>query len=92
MEARHGEEALRKLQKREQTPQLILLDLMMPVMDGFGFRRLQREDPDLSQIPVIVLTAHGNASELASELHAAACLNKPVEPDLLLQTVAKLLS
>src|SRR5262245_33297484 len=82
VEARHGEDALKKLHSLVAKPHLILLDLMMPVMDGFGFRRVQREDPDLSAIPVVVLTAHGNVGEAEAELHPAALLSKPVEPDL----------
>jgi CheY-like chemotaxis protein len=55
LEAEHGEAALQRLQ--ESRPALILLDLMMPVMDGFEFVEEVRGDPDLSSIPILVLTA-----------------------------------
>src|SRR5215510_5543427 len=52
----NGREALEYLQGGE-APHLILLDLMMPVMDGWEFRRQQQADPSLSRVPVIVLSA-----------------------------------
>jgi len=90
IQARHGEDALKKLHGDGHRPRLILLDLMMPVMDGFGFRRLQSADPELNTIPVVVLTAHGNVAEIAAQMRATAFLNKPVEPDVLLDTVAQI--
>src|SRR5262249_1755713 len=56
--ASNGEEALVYLNSRER-PCVILLDLMMPVMDGWEFRRQQQKDPRWSQIPVVVITAGG---------------------------------
>ncbi|MBL9132726.1 MAG: response regulator [Verrucomicrobiaceae bacterium] len=55
LEAQHGEEALLLLEK--EVPSLILLDLLMPVMDGFQFITLLRNDPRWAGIPVIVITA-----------------------------------
>src|SRR5262245_45714290 len=52
----HGEAALRHLQ-RGLKPCMILLDLMMPVMDGWTFRREMLKDDDLAAIPVVVMTA-----------------------------------
>src|SRR5262245_24697691 len=52
----NGRDALEYLQKGDP-PDLILLDLMMPVMDGWEFRRRQREDPALANVPVVVLSA-----------------------------------
>jgi CheY-like chemotaxis protein len=54
-EAANGQEALDEI--RRQAPGLIILDLMMPVMDGFEFLRQLREDADISDLPVIVVTA-----------------------------------
>jgi len=65
-------------------PHVILLDLMMPVMDGFQFRARQREDPDVADIPVLVLSAAG---ERARHLDAAANLPKPVDFDRLIDTI-----
>jgi CheY-like chemotaxis protein len=53
--ASNGREALRSVQ--EQLPALIVLDLMMPEMDGFSFSETLRTDPRLSQIPIVVLTS-----------------------------------
>ncbi len=86
--AANGKEALEWLRTVPQKPCVILLDMMMPVMDGWEFRALQREDPDLGSIPVIVLTAHANLQQ-TTELAAAACLKKPVRLDALLATVKR---
>jgi CheY-like chemotaxis protein len=60
-------------------PSLILLDMMMPRLDGEGFMRALRSDPGLADIPVVILTAHPAARKKAAELGAAGCLLKPVE-------------
>src|SRR5687767_11546587 len=58
----HGADALSKLRDATLSrPDVILLDLMMPVMDGWSFRAEQRNDPSISQIPVIVITASRQA-------------------------------
>jgi CheY-like chemotaxis protein len=54
----HGRDALTKLQDGVQ-PAIILLDLMMPVMDGWQFRTEQLQDPKLAGIPVIIISAAG---------------------------------
>jgi CheY-like chemotaxis protein len=60
-------------------PSLILLDMMMPRLDGEGFLRAMRSDPNTAGIPVVVLTGHPAARRIAAELGAAGCLAKPVE-------------
>jgi CheY-like chemotaxis protein len=80
----NGREALNYLKSGRQ-PELILLDLMMPVMDGWEFRRLQQADPDLADVPVIVLSALDQAR--AAHVDAAAFLKKPLDFDRLLQLV-----
>ena len=55
--AGNGDEALRRLRQGEFRPSLILLDLMMPVMDGWQFREQQLRDPALAGIPVVVTSA-----------------------------------
>jgi CheY-like chemotaxis protein len=72
--ASNGQEALEYL-RRGGNPHVILLDLRMPIMDGWTFRRIQRADPTLADIPVIVLT--GIEGDL-DDLSVAASFCKPV--------------
>ena len=66
---------------------VIVLDLMMPVMDGWEFRRRQVEDARLRNIPTIVVSAAGR--ERLAQISADAYLSKPVDMDELLQRVAQ---
>ena len=76
---------------REQpSPDLILLDLMMPVMDGFDFRSAQLESESWRQIPVIVVSASGRSKQAARDMAAADYLEKPIDVALLLQKVRSL--
>lgn len=79
MIAYNGQSALELLSKTSQLPQLIILDLVMPVMNGFEFRQLQLEDKNLSKIPVILLTANNSFKDYKEKLQAIEFLNKPVE-------------
>jgi CheY-like chemotaxis protein len=72
-------------------PGLILLDLMMPVMDGRQFRTLQRAEAAIAGIPVVVLSAAGNLARYAESLDVAQIVPKPVTPQSLLQVVAQFL-
>ena len=83
--AANGLAALQSLETTG-TPCVILLDLMMPVMNGWQFREEQARRPDLAQIPVIVVTAAGPASGIPA-IHADAWLSKPVDLDKLLTTI-----
>jgi CheY-like chemotaxis protein len=88
VEAAHGQEALQHL--RGSNPFcLILLDLWMPVMDGWGFRAEQVKDPKLAQIPVLVITADHGAVKKAAALGVAGTLTKPIEFDQLLEFVGR---
>ncbi len=87
--AENGATALAQLRASEHKPCVILLDLMMPVMDGVRFRTLQRDDPSLRSIPVVVLSAHARAGAIAQELDAAGFIGKPVELVDLLATVRR---
>ena len=70
-------------------PHLILLDLMMPVLDGWGFRARQLATPGAEDLPVIVLSA---ARDMRVEaLRPAAVVPKPFDLELLLNTVADLM-
>src|SRR5262249_18832048 len=59
-------------------PSLILLDMMMPEMDGWSFRLEQQKIPELAGIPVVILSAHGNVRDAALALGAADYLRKPL--------------
>jgi CheY-like chemotaxis protein len=83
VEAGDGAEALAQLRGSEPFG-LILLDLMMPVMNGWEFRDAQTSDPTLASIPVVVITADNSAVQQAARAGVAGCLLKPLEfPELL---------
>ena len=82
----NGREALDYLRTTER-PELILLDLMMPVMDGWEFRREQQRDPKLAAVPVIVLSALDQTR--VGDIGAAAFLKKPLDFDRLLELVRR---
>jgi|KBSMisStaDraftv2_1062788.scaffolds.fasta_scaffold194262_2 CheY-like chemotaxis protein len=82
--AADGRDALDKLDDSDPPPCLILLDLMMPVMDGRSFRARQLQIPELAQIPIVVFSAYQDVAKTAGELNAAGHLAKPLKlPDLL---------
>jgi CheY-like chemotaxis protein len=81
MTAANGLEALAKM--RQRRPCVVLLDLAMPVMDGWTFRERQLQEPELASVPVVCVTAVYNPQEVVRRLHVR-CLRKPVEfPSLL---------
>ncbi len=79
--ASNGAEALGAL-KYGDRPDLILLDLMLPGMDGWDFRAVQKQDPLLSSIPVIGVSAVGKLTD-------AETIRKPVRVEALLEAVRK---
>ena len=83
--AANGREALEYLRGPEEKPDVILLDLMMPVMDGWEFRRKQQADPAVANVPVIILSALDQSR--AAGVPAEAFLKKPLDFDRLLQLV-----
>lgn len=83
----NGRDALEKLHNGEK-PCLILLDLMMPVMNGQEFRRAMQEDPELSDVPVVVVSAA--TGELIRQTPADAYIPKPIDMDKLLNVVCEL--
>ena len=86
--AANGREALDRL-RSDELPDLILLDMMMPVMDGWQFRAEQRKSPALDAVPVVVVTADGNARGKAAAIQAAGQVQKPVTIDSLLDEVER---
>jgi two-component system, chemotaxis family, chemotaxis protein CheY len=87
--ARNGKEALDRLEP--DPPQLILLDLMMPVMDGWEFAQRMRQRPSVSSIPLIVLSADRNVGSKAVDIGAVGHLAKPFELNDLLDMVRRAL-
>jgi two-component system, chemotaxis family, chemotaxis protein CheY len=83
----NGKAALDYLRSTGVRPCVILLDLMMPVMDGETFRREQLADPALREIPVLLLTAAGR--DAASRVPADGVLLKPVSLDDTLAAIAR---
>lgn len=86
--ANNGDEALSILQRSNSLPSIVLLDLMMPVMDGWEFRAAQIRDPRLASIPVVVMTADGQAAEKAKKMNAKGFVQKPFDIELLLKVIA----
>lgn len=86
--ARDGADALDKLRAGPR-PSAILLDIMMPVMDGWQFRSAQRLDPVLCDIPVVVFSANELVRAAAFDMGAAAFLKKPIRLDALLSTLRR---
>jgi CheY-like chemotaxis protein len=84
----NGLEGLEKL-KSDCAPCVILLDLMMPVMDGWNFRAKQLSEPELAQVPVIVVSADTEIQRHAAEMKVAGFLSKPFLADRLLSTVER---
>ena len=83
-EAEHGGQALELLASGCR-PGIILLDIMMPVMDGFGFLERKNADPELAAIPVVVISA----TERRLPAGAVALLAKPFVPAELEEVIAR---
>jgi CheY-like chemotaxis protein len=86
VQAHHGRDALQKLNASPQRPRLIVLDLMMPVMDGRDFREEQLRHPELARIPVVVISAYRDVDLRAGALHLQH-LKKPLDLRELLRVV-----
>jgi two-component system cell cycle response regulator DivK len=89
--AENGAEALEKTE--EQRPDLILMDLGMPVMDGWEATRLLKANDDLRHIPIIAVTSHAMVGD-EIEARKAGCddyLPKPIDEDLLIKKIKKYL-
>jgi two-component system cell cycle response regulator DivK len=90
--AENGEEALQAAML--ERPDLILMDLGMPVMDGWEATRRLKANDDLRHIPVIAVTSHAMVGD-EIEARKAGCddyLPKPIDEDLLMQKIKKYLS
>jgi CheY-like chemotaxis protein len=89
VDATDGNDALRYLRSAADPPKVILLDLMMPVMDGWAFRAAQLADERLASIPVVILSAATDVGRHAAQLRVDAYLVKPLEVPALLDAVER---
>lgn len=91
VEAQDGEEAI-ELARRVQ-PDLILMDISIPKLDGWEATRILRQDPSTSAIPIIALTAHALAEDRtkAAEVGFTSYLAKPVEPRAVVAEVRRII-
>jgi len=87
IEAENGRDALAAMAKGPH-PDVILLDLMMPVMDGWEFMSILKTHPEWSDIPVIIVTAIYDAKRTQDETGARAVLTKPFDIDQLTELVS----
>jgi CheY-like chemotaxis protein len=90
--AADGRQALDLLETLAPLPDIILLDLMMPVMNGFQFREEQLKKPALARVPVLIVTADAHAMAKAEALQAAGFIQKPLKIQPLLDTIERVLS
>jgi CheY-like chemotaxis protein len=87
--AQHGADALEKLRHPGSSPCLIVLDLMMPVMDGEVFRERQLQDPALSGIPVVVISAYKDVRAIMESMKVQEYLLKPLRLGDLLDVIRR---
>jgi len=87
--AGNGKEALAYLRSSSRQPGLILLDLMMPEMTGWEFRRIQESDPELAAIPVAIITGLEEVEGKAMAIGAVDVLHKPSRVETLTSLVSR---
>lgn len=85
----NGEEALRLLQSSNELPDVILLDLRMPIMDGFDFLELQRENPRIKDIPIVIMSGDEDIELTRAKTHVADILLKPLHISSIIEAVER---
>jgi CheY-like chemotaxis protein len=88
-QAANGREALIYLQGADPLPSLIILDLMMPIMNGWDFLHARQRDRVVQAIPVVLISAFRELAEAAAPLGVQQALAKPIDLDRLLATVQR---
>ena len=86
-EAKNGAEGLERM--RSARPDLVLLDLMAPVMNGWEFRTAQLAEPKLKRVPVVLISGIPELKDAQEELHAWGSVEKPFRIDELLSIVTQ---
>lgn len=87
--AENGRVALDLLNKTEKLPGLIIVDLMMPIMDGYEFRNHQLKDDKFSEIPTVLFSADGQLTHKAQAAGITEFIKKPIDLDDLYSLVKK---
>ncbi len=88
--AADGQQAFRMLRRGGARPDVIILDAMMPVMNGWDFRSAQLSDPDFANIPVVVVSACGFGNRtVLSQFGVADYVPKPLDTQALLKAIAR---
>jgi CheY-like chemotaxis protein len=85
----NGREALMYLQRANPLPSLIILDLMMPILNGWEFLRVQQRNPVFAPIPVVVISAFRALAEAMIPFGVQGALDKPIDLERLLATVQR---
>ena len=88
--ALNGREALEFLRATPGLPAVIILDLVMPVMDGYQFRQEQERDGRLAPIPIIVMASEMNLESIRMRLGAKASIRKPIEIKDVVEAIKRL--
>jgi DNA-binding response OmpR family regulator len=90
--ASNGEEALTKM--RDEQPDLVVLDIIMPVLDGWGTMQKMKDDSSISDIPVVIISVRTQNDDIIRGLHTGAeyYLPKPFYPTELVALVQRVLS
>ena len=83
--ATNGQEAFDFLNSSKEMPGLVLLDLMMPFMDGIGFMKAVSEQPDLNGLSVVVMSASGEREVLKKGIEASRFIKKPIDLETLVR-------
>ncbi|MBV8135116.1 MAG: response regulator [Deltaproteobacteria bacterium] len=83
----NGNDAFLFVDRTHNRPTLIFLDLVMPILDGWGFLAERVKYPLLADVPVVILSACSDVVQRAKEAGAVAVMRKPAEPQRLLQVI-----
>jgi CheY-like chemotaxis protein len=85
--AQNGKDAIEWLRHNTPVPRVILLDLMMPVMDGQEFLHVRQSDSVLSKVPVVVITAGNRFGDIQRSHDVRECISKPIALPRLLAAI-----
>lgn len=85
--ASNGEEAIHYLRRHPSNVKLVLLDLMMPIKDGFQVSEEMQRDPLLSKISIIIMSAAAQLAQAEKKIASKAAISKPIQIDTLMQAI-----